>query len=126
MKYSNLLQAEEKRALEAAADSVRQDLELSETHAETLTQELVDARVLASQTEAEMEERRSRSASKLEQAERLLIEEKGRAEELAQELASLRVTASEAAALSERYQELSDAFSKLGAESQGCNSKNLR
>ena len=72
-----------------------------------------------------MEERRSRSASKLEEAERLLIEEKGRVEEMVQELASLRVTASEAATLSEKYQVLSEAFSKLEAESQGCNTMDL-
>ena len=71
---------------------VRQDLELSEAHAETLTQELVDARVLASKAEALSEQRqaeaeeRSSLASKVEEAERLLAEERSKVEELVQEL----------------------------------------
>ena len=63
-------------------------------------------------------EGKSSSASKLEEAERFLAEERGKVEELAQEIAELRVTASEAAALSGRYQELSDENSKLEGESQ--------
>ena len=67
----------ERRALEATTNSVRQDLELSEAHAETLTQELADARVLASKAEALSEQRqaeaeeRSSLASKVEEAERI-------------------------------------------------------
>ena len=129
------MQEEEKKALEAATDSVRQDLEVSEAHAEALTQELVNARVLASKAEAlaeqcremterntEMEGKSSSASIKLEEAERLLTEERGRVEALAQELADLRVSASEAEGLSGRYRELSDANSKLESESQGCNS----
>ena len=110
--------------MEATTNSVRQDLELSEAHAETLTQELVDARVLASKADALSEQRQAEAeerlslASKLEEAERLLAGEQSKVEELAQELNSLKVNTSEAEALSGRYEELSDANSRMVEERQ--------